>query len=651
MAPKKSDIKTSARAGASKNLKKATQTNLDQSATIAGSSKTTTKPATMSGYTIKPQSNLPRSGPMQTHLLPKRAVLPEPFNKEKKSAITKASLRKRVPSDTTSSPSAVSASSDSEANTPAASKIAAFHEARGLTFEELYADSNDNTNTASLLASKKVPQKNSNSAMKTPAKKSTLNAMSTKSVSRKRKMETDDDTDFEPFSAAKPVTIKCDASAETMAAGKKRATNSDSEAPSPVKRLKIDPPRLPSKTNKRAAQDSDDEDEPAPAPVKRLKINPPRITLDVSASSAVKPASKSKGGPVITKNGKVKKTPEYAVEHAFEGTPSNHGSSLERPQFGSLATPWSCANLACSTGMTWVPRDTKDPNTGKGPMGRKVISQFFGRNKGPTKLIPNDVWHYYCRKDYQRARYAAEHGTSDELAKQVIDNLRDQLVRLKLWRPDALFQVQLDKGATDRLNLYFALLRQHNNDEATARADLPAPKDPKKVKPEEAFPPRLAEVFNQRFKTAGKAATANYDDIEAVIAWSEAEINARNSPVFVPAEFLINPIQAGETVNDISQNFADWEAIRATRTAQANNAASSSAAPAISTILPQSNDVVPSIEDPEETESERDAPTPTPALRRARVSSDPNEGIAMLQSLNDEAARVGYHARSDRSLS
>jgi hypothetical protein len=494
----------------------------------------------------------------------------------------------------------------------------------------------DDTTTSDLPASKNVPQKNSNSAMNAPARTSSGNTKSTKSISRKPTAATVDDTHV------KSASVKRAASTETKPLGKKRAADSGSEASSsPTKRLKILPPRLPSKPS-----------EPVSAPVKKLKIkiSPPAVTPAAPAPSADKPTSKAKGAPVITKNGKVKKTPEYAVEHAFDGTPSNHGTSIECPQFGSLATPWSCANLNCSTGMTWVPRDTKDPKTGKGPMGRKVISQFFGRNKGPTKIIPNDVWHIHCRKDYQRARYAAEHGTADELARQVIDNLRDQLIRLKLWRPEALFQVQLDKGATDRLNNYFALLRQHSNDEAAALAALPAPKDPKKVKPEEAFPPALAEQFNQRFKTAGKAATASYDDIEAIIAWSEAQIDAGNTTVFVPAEFLINPIQDGETVNDVASNFADWEADHAARRAAASAAASSSISNT-STTEAQPQDVVQSIEDPEATESDPEDSTPTPAPRHARFSTSSNDPMALLRDLNDEAARQGYHARSDRSLS
>lgn len=653
MAPKKSNMNVSSSAGAAENTK-TIGGKISKSSTTKGSTKATSKPASiMRAFTRMPQSNSPNSGPMQTHLLPKRAVLPPPS--EQSFTATRASSRKRVPSDTASSPSATSTSSDSEGNTPAVSKVAAYHEARGASFEELYVRADNEPTAADLPASNTVPQKNSNSAMKMPAKTSSGKTKPAKSISRKQTVATGDDTQ------TTSLPTKRSASAETKPLAKKRASESDSEVtPSPTKRLKLLPPRLPSKPAGSAS-----------VPIKKLKIkvSPPKVAPAVSAPSAPAPsvpvpsapapsapapsanksASKTKGAPVITKNGKVKKTPEYAVEHAFDGTPSNHGTSIECPKFGSLTTPWSCANLSCSTGMTWVPRDTKDPKTGKGPMGRKVISQFFGRNKGPTKLIDNEVWHYYCRKDYQRARYAAEHGTADELARQVIDNLREQLIRLKLWRPNALFQVQLDKGATDRLNNYFALLRQHGNDEAAALAALPAPKDPKKVKPEETFPPALAEEFNRRFKTAGKAATATYDDIEAAIAWSEAHIDAGDSTVFVPAEFLINSIQDGETVNDVTTNFADWEVDRARRIALAN--AASSSIPNTSTTVGQPQDVVQSIEDPEATESERESVTPTPAPRQARFNSAPSDPMALLRGLNEQAARQGYHARSDRSLS
>ncbi|KAM0714797.1 hypothetical protein Q7P37_009261 [Cladosporium fusiforme] len=505
--------------------------------------------------------------------------------------ITKSSLRKRASSDialstpaASSTPSAPSGniSSDDAPSSPVKAKIAAFHEARGLGFEELHIGSDNNAASQASTESIKTPQK---SSKKAPAKSSTKApvkppVMAPLQAPVKAAVTASASTPATAKPATRKRTRQGDDVQQTDAA-QTDAAQTDATSTSPKLTLKLKRGSA-STTPKPASTNSigdGNSDTPPPAP-KRVKITvgkkastsdqkQPAAAPKTPATSTRASKAKSKGGPVITKNGKVKKAPEYAIEHQFDGTPSNHGYSIERPQFATLAQPWQCANLTCTTGMTWVPRDTKDSASGKGPMGRKVISQFFGRNKGPTKLIPNDVWHYYCRKDYQRHRYAAEHGTADALAEQVITNLRDQLVRLKLWRPDALFKVQLDKSATDRLSGYFALLRQHNNNEAAAQAALPAPKDRNKPKPEEIFPVSLAETFNRRFKTDGKDASANYDDIEAIIAWSEGEINAGRSTVFVPAEFLINEVQPGETVNDVSDNFARWEVVHQEQLRQA----------------------------------------------------------------------------------
>lgn len=638
MAPKKPNTKepvsnSSVNAGVVKKTRSATKgTNTIQPTATASMSKSkykalTTNPAPVTSISRK--SNTIHKTPATTS------------GRSKKTKDIKTSSHQTPTRDMVSSPP-VASFSDIEAGPSTLPKLAAFHEARG-SFEDLYIqpDYNDTFSDAAP-ATKKTPQKATTAAMK-----ATGDASPTKRTSQrfKRKRESDDS----PVDGAN--------------------SSSPSLAKHPTIKLKK-PSSTPSSPTRKRSLENDVEETITQAPTaKRLKINvgnPPPSTDPTPATAAVAattPAtaikSKAKGGPVITKNGKVKKTPEYAVEHAFEGTPSNHGTSLERPEFGSLDRPWFCANLGCCTGMTWVPRDHKDPVTGKGPMGRKVISQFFGRNKGPTKLIPNDVWHFYCRKDYQRSRYAAEHGSSDELARQVIRNLRDQLIRLKLWRPDALFQVQLDKGATDRLNAYFAALRQHNNDEAAALASLPGPKDPKKEKPEEVFPPALSETFNQRFKTAGKAATATYDDIEAIIAWSEAEITAGRSTVLVPCEFLINPTQPDETVNDISNNFAQWEVTRDEHVADISpdEPLADVASSEVPTAKKASKGKGKAIIKPEETEadtsdaaSEPVTPTPAPRARGGIIpiprSEDP---MAIMHILNHEAESIGYHARTDSS--
>jgi hypothetical protein len=651
MAPKKSGNKVPVNAGVGKNTRSAIKkrtttrnsTNVSSKSAPAFNLEPTVSASELELEGLEVIQRKPHTTLSKTSSTGLEVVQKKPSTKSsalKDPTITKSSLRNKAARSTTSSPAKTS---DSEPETLAQRKLAAFQEARGLSFDQLHVQSAefDDGPHQSDSSEKQTPQKNSKKASRpikaVKAVKASPSNMTTTAddakvstrAPRKRARENDDDEvsqDSPVAPVAQKIILKC--SKGSPAASVEQDTSKATSTQPPVKRLKINPP----------------------APVVATPAAPP-------ASSAVVKA-KAKGGQVITKNGKVKKTPEYAVEHAFIGTPSNHGSSLERPQFATLAQPWCCANLTCSTGMTWVPRDTKDPHTGKGPMGRKVISQFFGRNKGPTKLIPNDVWHYFCRKDYQRSRYAAEHGTATELATQVITNLRDQLIRLKLWRPDALFQVQLDKGATDRLNKYLALLRQHGNNEAAAAAALPAPKDAKKVKPEEAFPCSLSEVFNQRFATPGKAATATYDEIEALITWSEAEINAGNSTVFVPAEFLINPIQPGETVNDVSDNFANWEVIRAAIIA--GTIATSGAAPLNTTSSPAPTATKPSklrettMTDPDETEVEESddddsqPATPTPA---PRIRADRNDPMSLLRILNDVAEDLGYDARRSRSSS
>jgi hypothetical protein len=647
MAPRKNNTKASA--GAGKTTKSSTKKR-------ASTQKSTTPAPT---FLLDEAASPSLEGLEVIQRKPPTASAPEVVQKKpstkskskstilKDPTITKSSLRNKAVSSVTSSPAKTS---DSEPDTLAERKLAAFDEARGLSFEQLHVQSAQfddgprHSDSAEKQSPQPTPQKNN-------AKKALKVTKATKVI---KTIEA---------SSSKISTTVDDSKVSTRASRKRTRENIDDEVSQdfPVALApEIDLKFSEGSPSTSIEQDTSKVVAPQP-PAKRLKINGPAPLTSATATPApvtITPApatvTAGKGKTVITKNGKVKKTPEYAVEHAFIGTPSNHGSSLERPQFASLDQPWCCANLNCSTGMTWVPRDHKDPQTGKGPMGRKVISQFFGRNKGPTKLIPNDVWHYFCRKDYQRSRYAAEHGTATELATQVITNLRDQLIRLKLWRPDALFQVQLDKGATDRLNKYLALLRQHGNNEAAAAAALPAPKDLKKVKPEEAFPCSLSEVFNQRFATPGKDATATYDDIENLIIWSEAQITAGTSTVFVPAEFLINPIQPGETVNDVANNFADWEAIRAAIIAGTLTA---TGAP---TTLPQAPMATKSsklsetrITDADETEAEEgdndsEPATPTPAPR-FRVGRD--DQMSIMRLLNEEAEGMGYDARRSRSSS
>lgn len=75
---------------------------------------------------------------------------------------------------------------------------------------------------------------------------------------------------------------------------------------------------------------------------------------------------------------------------------------------------------------------------GKNP--RKVISHIFGRNKNCTKVFPDEVWVYYCRKHYQRARYR-----SDSWPFKQCDIVLDTLDRIEAWGGVINFELTLRK--------------------------------------------------------------------------------------------------------------------------------------------------------------------------------------------------------------
>ncbi|KZZ87201.1 hypothetical protein AAP_05840 [Ascosphaera apis ARSEF 7405] len=85
-------------------------------------------------------------------------------------------------------------------------------------------------------------------------------------------------------------------------------------------------------------------------------------------------------------------------------------------------------------------------STGSGNY-RKIVSHIFGRNKMCTKMIPDDVWVYYCRKHYQRARYRMTRSwpmTQADLALKTIDNLQE-------WGGVESFKLALRRRETRRV--------------------------------------------------------------------------------------------------------------------------------------------------------------------------------------------------------
>ena len=112
---------------------------------------------------------------------------------------------------------------------------------------------------------------------------------------------------------------------------------------------------------------------------------------------------------------------------------------------------------------------------------RKVVSQFFGRNKACTRAIPDHLYGNYCRKHYQRTKYRAKHFAIIQM-----DLVRKALDKMQAWGGITEFEFAL------RLRARKLIENQDNYqracDEATAaRRPLPPPHPDIEVESKERF--------------------------------------------------------------------------------------------------------------------------------------------------------------------
>lgn len=266
---------------------------------------------------------------------------------------------------------------------------------------------------------------------------------------------------------------------------------------------------------------------------------------------------------------KQKKNPTEDMFKEFEATAqaTNKGTSSTAPDCATLTEPWRCANLTCSTGQTWVKRGDGSESGG---YGRKACSHWFGRNKKETGYIHDEVWHFYCRKCYQRQGYQANKSTDAEggysaKTKKHVDNVRMQIVRLQLWRPEMTFKIQLLKRAKDRLAQYHKALRRPNTSEQDA-VDAVAfvPKTTakgKETKPtnDYEFPIKHIEHFDLTYVGEGKT----YDDLIEICDWVDQLNETGEAPCDPSVEFLPSKEVEGETIIDPvakPTNYERWAA-------------------------------------------------------------------------------------------
>jgi len=234
------------------------------------------------------------------------------------------------------------------------------------------------------------------------------------------------------------------------------------------------------------------------------------------------------------------------------------GTTVAPPADATLDKPWRCGNRDCNSSQTWHIRD------GANSYGRKVISNFFGRNKKETNIIDKDVWHTLCRKDYQTQTYAANNSKEAPgftKVKFYADNIETQLDRIQLWRPEATFTVQLTKGANDRLAKFAKELRKPNATQATATAAVthaPATNNKGKSKPltlENAYPIDRLEYLDNTYIN-DRAQT--FEDLKTILACIRDLAQNGHISSMPPIEFLISEAGPDEPINDPKANYDRW---------------------------------------------------------------------------------------------
>lgn len=271
--------------------------------------------------------------------------------------------------------------------------------------------------------------------------------------------------------------------------------------------------------------------------------------------------------PPKAKKGKARSLSEEEFKN-FEATANSNGkgSSSSGPQHAQLEKPWKCANRMCATGMTWFKRGN---GTGTDGFGRKACSHWFGRNKRETGYIDNEVWHWFCRKCYQRSQYQAKskktESTGNILVKRHVDTLRMQIIRLQFWRPRMTFKIQLLKGAKDRLAQYHKVINRPGASEFDAIeavefvATTTSNGKEKKPRAEHEFPIKLIEHFDYTYVGKGKT----YNDLTEICKWIDDLNEDGEAPCDPPVEFLPSALAEDELVVDPigpPDNYDRWTA-------------------------------------------------------------------------------------------
>lgn len=132
--------------------------------------------------------------------------------------------------------------------------------------------------------------------------------------------------------------------------------------------------------------------------------------------------------------------PHIVFNSQLDTLPEPHTEAFTRPRLATMSSATSDGSeQPTGDNIVATPQRQPDPNSlircekdkqcDMETPPRKMISQFFGRNKSCTKAIPRHVWLHFCRKHYQRERYQL----GPDYPKLQSELLLDQIQRIQSW--------------------------------------------------------------------------------------------------------------------------------------------------------------------------------------------------------------------------
>lgn len=141
--------------------------------------------------------------------------------------------------------------------------------------------------------------------------------------------------------------------------------------------------------------------------------------------------------------------------------------------------------------------------------------------------------------------------------------LREQIIRIQLWRPEASFEVQLQKPAKERLQKYHGILSRNGGDKHSAKRQMiVTPKIGSDGKLKDLTDVEAVEMDHAEHIDTQLTGTAKGIEylLDTVLSWIETEVEGGRMTRMPPIEFLIDEAKPGDTITNPENNYDRWTA-------------------------------------------------------------------------------------------